>query len=218
MLEWTTAFQRKENPGAPPPHRTPHTHQEEVPRLGTSWAVMGTRGRRAPKAIRNFNTVTAEHEPCVGRVTPGLEGSPARGEGLGPWAGPLPPGLCSHGCKRGCGGRREGSTAHGVPGPGVHLRPVLSRAAAGWSASTQGCPGAGLPPSLSWNNPLKEWSIGCNHVGGAGARAPRLIQGEGRPQQGAGVRPRTTPPLLKALVGSGGTDERTDRALEQDTA
>ena len=32
------------------------------------------------------------------------------------------------------------------------------------------------------------------------------------------MRPRTTPPLSKALGGSGGTDERTDRALEQDTA
>lgn len=175
-----------------------------MPRLRTSWAVMGTRGRRAPKAIRNFNTVTAEHEPCVGRVTPGLEGSPARGEGLGPWAGPLPPGLCSHGCKRGCGRRREGSTAHGVPGPGVHLRPVLSGAAAGWSASTQGCPGAGLPPSLSWNNPLREWSIGCNHVGGGRCEGPQADPGRGEATAGGRRAAKDHPTSLEGFGGEQG--------------
>nr|CAI9704970.1 unnamed protein product [Rangifer tarandus platyrhynchus] len=57
--------------------------KDKVPRLGTGWAAMATRGCRAPKAIRNFNTVTAEREPRVGRVTPGLEGSPAQRGGAG---------------------------------------------------------------------------------------------------------------------------------------
>ena len=85
----------KAKPGSPPAH---HTQQDEVPRLGTGWAAMATRGCRAPKAIRNFDTVMAEHEPRVGRVTPGLEGSPAQWGGAGtmgwPFAsGPLFPRL-----------------------------------------------------------------------------------------------------------------------------
>lgn len=67
----------------PPPHPAHHTQQDEVPRLGTGWVAMATRGCRAPKAIRNFNSATVEREPRVGRVTPGLEGSPAPRGGAG---------------------------------------------------------------------------------------------------------------------------------------